>query len=95
MLEQGWAGIAEDAIVRFTPGEAWRVGALVGRRTAIKRLPEGGLEVRFKRANPDALIAWVTGLGGGVTITAPAALRTEARRFLERVVLAHAPTRKA
>lgn len=95
MLAQGWSGVAEDAIVRFTPGEAWRVGALAGKRTAIKRLSDGGLEVRFKRANPDTLIAWVTGLGGGVTITAPAALRTEARHFLERVAQAHAPVRKA
>jgi proteasome accessory factor B len=93
MLSQGWSGVAEDAVVRFTPGEAWRVGSLVGRRTAIKRLPDGGIEVRFKKANPDALIAWVTGLGGGITITAPPALRDEARRFLERVVQAHAPVR--
>ena len=45
--------------------------------------------MRFKRANPDAIVTWVTGLGGGVEIVAPAALRDEARRFIARVVAAH------
>ncbi len=89
MLARGWSGIAEEAVVRFPPGEAWRVGGLAGRRTTVKRLPEGGLEVRFRKANPDALVAWVTGLGGGVEVLAPPALRDEARRFLERVAQAH------
>lgn len=90
MLTQGWSGIEEDALVRFPPGEMWRVGGLAGRRTSVRRMAEGGLEVRFRRANPDALIAWVTGLGGGVEVLAPPALRDEARRLLERVVQVHA-----
>ncbi len=89
MLTQGWEGIAEDAIVRFPPSEVWRVGGFAARRTTVKRLPDGGLEVRVKRANPDALVTWVTGLGGGVEIMAPAALRDEARRFIARVVATH------
>ena len=89
MLTQGWKGIAEDAVVRFPPSEAWRAGGFAARRTTVKRLPDGGLEVRFKRANPDAIVTWVTGLGGGVEIVAPAALRDEARRFIARVVAAH------
>lgn len=90
MLTRGWSGVAEDAVVRFPPGEAWRVGGLAGRRTAVRRLADGGLEVRFRKANPDALVAWITGLGGGVEVLAPPALRDEARRFLERVAQAHA-----
>lgn len=90
MLDRGWSGIAEDALVRFPPSEAWRVSGLANRRTAVRRLPDGGLEVRFRKANPDALVAWVTGLGGGVEVLAPAALRDEARRFLERVAQVHA-----
>jgi predicted DNA-binding transcriptional regulator YafY len=67
----------------------WRVGGLAGRRTSVKRMNDGGLEVRFRRANPDALVAWVTGLGGGVEVLAPPALREEARRLLDRVVQVH------
>ena len=96
MLTMGWAGIAEDVVVRFPPSGAWRVSGFAARRTTVKRQPDGGLEVRFKRANPDALVTWVTGLGGGVEIIAPAALRDEARRFIARVVAAHTgkPTMK-
>jgi predicted DNA-binding transcriptional regulator YafY len=90
MLTRGWSGIVADAVVRFPPGEVWRVGGLAGRRTAVKRMPDGGLEVRFKRANPDALVAWVSGLGGGVEVLAPPALRDEARARLERVAQVHA-----
>ena len=93
MLTRGWSGVEEDAIVRFPPGEAWRVGAFAGGRTSVRRLADGGLEVRFKRANPDALLGWVTGMGGGVEVLAPAALRDEARKLLERVAQAHAPGR--
>lgn len=90
MLTRGWSGVEEDALVRFPPGEAWRVGALASQRTTVKRMADGGLEVRFRRANPDALVSWVTGLGGGVEVMAPAALRDEAKGRLEKVAQAHA-----
>jgi predicted DNA-binding transcriptional regulator YafY len=90
MLTRGWSGIEEDAVVRFPPGEAWRVGALPGRRTSVKRLADGALEVRFRKTNPDALLGWVAGMGGGVEVLAPAALRVEARRLLEQVAQVHA-----
>ena len=90
MLTRGWSGIAADAVVRFPPGEVWRVGGLAGRRTTVKRMADGGLEVHFKRSNPDALVGWVNGLGGGVEVLAPPALREEARARLERVVQVHA-----
>jgi len=90
MLWGGWKGIVEDAIVHFGPGEAWRASRLVGPRVSVKRAPEGGLLVRFKRANPDSLVAWVASLGRGVTIVGPPPLRDEARRFFERAEKAHA-----
>jgi proteasome accessory factor B len=90
MLTRGWSGVAEDAVVRFPPGEVWRVGALASRRTSVRRLADGGLEVRFRKTNPDALVAWVSGMGGGVEVVAPPALRDEARRLLEQVAQVHA-----
>lgn len=89
MLWGGWKGVAEDAIVRFEPSDAWRVERLAGPRVAVKRAADGGLLVRFSNANPDALLSWVASLGRGVTIEGPPALRAEARRSFERVERAH------
>ncbi|MGH7726579.1 MAG: helix-turn-helix transcriptional regulator [Candidatus Eiseniibacteriota bacterium] len=89
MRMTGWRTIVEDAVVRFAPSESWRVSRLGGPRQRVKRLPGGALEVRFRRANPDAIVTWVAGLGRGVEIVEPLALREEARRFAERVAKAH------
>ncbi|MEP7028072.1 MAG: WYL domain-containing protein [Candidatus Eisenbacteria bacterium] len=89
MLWGGWKGVVEDAVVRFEPSDAWRVSRLAGPRVTVKRAPDGGLLVRFLRANPDALLSWVATLGRGVTIEGPAPLRAEARKFFERVERAH------
>jgi predicted DNA-binding transcriptional regulator YafY len=93
MLWGGWKGMVEDAVVRFEPSDAWRVERLAGPRVAVKRAPDGGLLVRFQKANPDALLSWVASLGRGVTIEGPAALREEARRSFERVERAHGKAR--
>jgi len=90
MLWGGWKGVVDDVVVRFEPSDAWRVERLAGRRVVVKRAPDGGLLVRFQRANPDGLLSWVATLGRGVTIVAPPALRAEARRSFERVERAHA-----
>ena len=90
MLWGGWKGVVDDAVVRFEPSDAWRVSGLAGPRVTVKRAPDGGLLVRFKRANPDSLLTWVASLGRGVTVVEPQPLREEARRFFERVERAHA-----
>ncbi len=90
MRLEGWRTVVEDAVVRFSPSESWRVSRLAGPRQRVRRLAGGGLEVRFRRANPDAIVAWVSGLGRGVEVVEPAALRDEARRFAERVARIHA-----
>ena len=89
MLWGGWKGVVEDAVVRFEPSDAWRVERLAGPRVSVRRAPDGGLLVRFARANPDALLNWVASLGRGVTIEGPPALRAEAKRAFERVEKAH------
>lgn len=86
----GWQSIVEDAVVRFAPSESWRVSRLRGPRQEVRRLPTGGLEVRFKHANPDAIVGWVSGLGRGVEIVGPPALRQEAGRLAQRVADLHA-----
>lgn len=93
MLWGGWKGVVDDAVVRFEPSDAWRVERLASPRVSVKRAPDGGLLVRFQRANPDSLLSWVATLGRGVTIVAPPALREEARRSFERVERAHAGPR--
>jgi proteasome accessory factor B len=90
MLWGGWKGVVDDAVVRFEPSDAWRVSRLASPRVAVKRAPDGGLLVRFARANPDALLSWVATLGRGVTLEGPPALRAEAKRFFERAERAHA-----
>jgi predicted DNA-binding transcriptional regulator YafY len=90
MLWGGWKGVKDDVVVRFEPSDAWRIERLAGARIVVKRAADGALLVRFQRANPDSLLAWVATLGRGVTIVEPAALRAEARRSFERVARAHA-----
>src|SRR5206468_999398 len=84
MLGQGWKG-AEEVVVRFAPGEAWRLSRLVSPRVRVKRLPDGAVLATFRHANPDTLLNWVMAMGSGVVITSPAGLRDEALRRLERV----------
>jgi len=95
MLWGGWKGVVDDAVVRFEPSDAWRVSRLAGPRVTVKRAPDGGLLVRFARANPDTLLSWVATLGRGVTIEGPPALRAEAKRFFERAERAHGARGKA
>jgi len=91
MLARGWKGVSEEIVVRFAPGEAWRLSRLAGARVRVKRQPDGGLVAHFKHTNPDALVSWVMAMGGGVVIESPAALRAEALARLAHVERAHAP----
>jgi proteasome accessory factor B len=79
-----------EVVLRFAPAETWRVGRLRGARLRAKKSADGGLEVRLAGADPDAIVRWVIGLGRGVEIASPSALREEARELAERVARAHA-----
>jgi len=90
MLESGWKGVSEEIVVRFAPGEAWRLARLQGPRVRVKRQADGAVLAAFKHANPDTLLSWVMAMGGGVVIESPDSLRAEALRRLEHVVREHA-----
>jgi predicted DNA-binding transcriptional regulator YafY len=90
MLARGWKGVGEEIVVRFAPGEAWRLSRLTGPRVRVRRLPDGAVLASFRHANPDTLLDWVMAMGGGVTVESPATARAEALRRLERVERAHA-----
>jgi len=87
-FEMGPAATRE-AVVRFSPAQAWRVGTGIGRRGRVARDPDGGVRVTLRNVNPDRLISWALGLGRGVEILEPAALRRELVRSAERVAEAH------
>ena len=87
-------GRETDVVVRFGPGESWRVGRLRGPGVRVHRSPAGGLEVRFKGANPEAFVPWLLGLGRGVEIVSPPALRDEARSRALAVSRAHAARKR-
>ena len=86
-FEMGPAATRE-AVVRFSPGQAWRVG-IVGRRGRVTRDTDGGVRLTLRNVNPDGLVAWTLGLGRGVEILEPIALRRELARTAERVATAH------
>ncbi len=90
MLQRGWKGVSEEIVVRFAPGEAWRLSRLGGPRVKVRRQPDGVTLASFRHANPDTLLEWVMAMGAGVVIESPASLRAEALARLERVVKEHA-----
>ena len=93
MLERGWKGMTEEIVVRFAPGEAWRLSRLAGARVRVKRQADGAVDAHFRHTNPDALVSWVMAMGGGVVIESPQSARDEVLRRLERAERAHAATR--
>jgi predicted DNA-binding transcriptional regulator YafY len=95
MLERGWKGMTEEIVVRFAPGEAWRLSRLAGARVRVKRQADGAVDAHFRHTNPDALVSWVMAMGGGVVIESPQSARDEALRRLERAERVHAPTKAA
>jgi predicted DNA-binding transcriptional regulator YafY len=88
-FEMGPAATRETT-VRFSPAQAWRVGTGIGRRGRVARDPDGAVRVTLRNVNPDGLVSWALGLGRGVEILEPRALRRELARAAERVAEAHA-----
>lgn len=87
---------AGDVVVRFSPAQAWRVGADLGRRGRVTREADGGVRLRLARVNPEGFVTWVLGLGRGVQVLAPAGLRHEVARAARGVAERHAgPARAA
>lgn len=84
---------AGEAVVRFAPAQAWRVGAGLGRRGRVTRDADGSVRLKLAHVNPEALVAWVLGLGRGVQILSPPGLRKEIGRVARRIASAHGAKR--
>ena len=78
-----------EAVVRFAPAQAWRVGAGLGRRGRVSREVDGSVRLRLADVNPEALVTWVLGLGRGVQILSPPGLRKEIGKAARKVATAH------
>jgi len=74
--------IETTALVRIDPELAWWAERQVHDSAAVTRLPDGGVELSLRVANPDALIGWVLSFEDGAEIIEPAELR---QRIIERV----------
>jgi len=81
---------AGEVVLRFSPSQAWRVGAGLGRHGRVAREADGGVRLRLAKVNPEGLVTWVLGLGRGVQVLAPAGLRREVARLAGAVAGAHA-----
>ena len=63
------------AVIRVDPDLAWWAERQVHDPSTVTRLPDGGLELRLRVANPEALIGWVLSFEDGAEIVAPPELR--------------------
>ncbi len=70
------------AVVRIDPDLAWWAERQVHDPATVTRLPDGGLELRLRVANPEALIGWVLSFEDRAEIVAPVELR---QRLVTRV----------
>jgi proteasome accessory factor B len=85
---------AGEVVLRFSPAQAWRVGAGLGRHGRVTREAEGGVRLRLASVNPEGLVTWVLGLGRGVQVLAPAGLRREVARLARAVSERHAAPKR-
>ena len=83
--------------LHFEPHEAWRVGQGLGRRGKVQRQADGSVRLELPRAQAESVVPWVLGLGPGVRIVSPPALKQEVRRLARQVAERHdpAPRRRA
>jgi predicted DNA-binding transcriptional regulator YafY len=81
---------AGEVVVRFSPAQAWRVGAGLARHGRVTRDADGGVRLRLSKVNPEGLVTWVLGLGRGVQVIAPPGLRRALARAAEAVAERHA-----
>ena len=70
------------AVVRIDPDLAWWAERQVHDPATVTRLPDGGIELRLRVANPEALIGWVLSFEDRAEIVAPVELR---QRLVTRV----------
>lgn len=82
-------GTGGPVTLRFEPQETWRVGQGLGRRGRVERRAGGVVDLTLARAQTEALVSWVLGLGSGVRVVGPSGVCREIERVADLVAKRH------
>ena len=79
-----------DVQLRFAPAVAPVVRDTARQRDqTVRTVPGGGLDLFFKVKTLDEILAWVIGFGDQVEVLEPEHVRTDVRKWAERIVQIH------